>query len=201
MDRWRFPRGLPTPGGLPLLKPPYGRVVAQNLNTGDQAWMTPYGTPAANVLNNPTLKAINYDMSKLGGSDRSPLLVTRTLFVGGGAKLRVLDKKTGRIMNEIEVGGAVTGGPMTYMMNGRQFIVVTVGGGQNGHEFVALTLPQARPAAPAKAKPAAGDAQARERIMSWWLSVMLSVASIAADNPRLSPRQNRQRRRSSRRQW
>ncbi len=146
--------GLPTPGGLPLLKPPYGRVSAYDLNTGDTAWMTPYGTPPANVVNNPTLKAINYDMTKLGGSDRSPLLVTKTLLFGGGTKLRVLDKKTGRIISEIEVGGNVTGGPMTYMLGGRQFIVVTVGG-QQGHEFVALALPQARPAAPAKAKPAA----------------------------------------------
>ena len=82
------------------------------------------------------------------------MLVTKTLLFGGGTKLRVLDKKTGRMISEIEVGGNVTGGPMTYMLNGRQFIVVTVGG-QQGHEFVALALPQARPAAPAKAKPAA----------------------------------------------
>jgi quinoprotein glucose dehydrogenase len=147
--------GLPTVSGLPLLKPPYGRLGAYDLNTGDTAWVTPYGTPPASAANSPILKQLNYDMTKLGGSDRSPLLVTKTLLFGGGTKLRVLDKKTGRIMNEIEVGGAVTGGPMTYMLNGRQFIVVTVGGGQNGHEFVALTLPPPRGAAPAKAKPGA----------------------------------------------
>lgn len=146
--------GVPQPSGLPLLKPPYGRVVAIDLNTGDTAWMVPYGTPPASVVNNPALKAINYDMSKLGGSDRSPLLVTKTLLFGGGSKLRVLDKKTGRMISEIEVGGNVTGGPMSYSIGGRQFIVVAVGG-QQGHEFVALSLPQARPAAPAKAKPAA----------------------------------------------
>ena len=119
--------------------------------------MTPYGTPPANVVNHPAIKATNYDITKLGGSDRSPLLVTKTLLFGGGSKLRVLDKKSGKILNEIEVGGAVTGGPMTYMMNGRQFIVVAVGGGQNGHEFVELALPSARGAAPAKAKPGAAE--------------------------------------------
>lgn len=145
---------VPQPSGLPLLKPPYGRVVAIDLNTGDTAWMVPYGTPSANLANNPTLKAINYDMSKLGGSDRSPLLVTKTLLFGGGTKLRALDKKTGRMISEIDLGGNVTGGPMSYSIGGRQFIVVAVANPQ-GHEFVALSLPQARPAAPANAKPAA----------------------------------------------
>lgn len=146
--------GVPQPGGVPLIKPPYGRITAIDLNTGDHAWMVPYGTPPANVVNNPTLKAINYDMTKLGGGDRSPLLVTKTLLFGGGQKLRALDKKTGRTIAEIDLGGNVTGGPMSYSIDGRQFIVVAVGG-QQGHEFVAVALPQARPAAPAKAKPAA----------------------------------------------
>jgi len=142
--------GAPQPGGVPLLKPPYGRVTAIDLNTGDHAWQVPYGTPP----NNAALKALNLDMTKLGGSDRSPLLVTKTLLVGGGNMLRVLNKKTGATIREIDLGGAVTGGPMTYSVNGRQFIVVAVGGGQNGHEFVALSIPPARPPAPAKAKPA-----------------------------------------------
>lgn len=141
--------GLPQPGGVPLLKPPYGRITAIDLNTGDHAWMVPYGTPP----NNPALKALNLDMTKLGGGDRSPLLVTKTLLVGGGNMLRVLDKKTGRTLREIDLGGAVTGGPMTYSINGRQFIVVAVGG-REGHEFVALSIPPPRAPAPAKAKPA-----------------------------------------------
>jgi quinoprotein glucose dehydrogenase len=142
--------GIPQPGGVPLLKPPYGRITAIDLNTGDHAWQVAYGTPP----NNPALKALNLDMSKLGGSDRSPLLVTKTLLVGGGTQLRMLDKKTGRMLREIDLGGAVTGGPMTYMQDGRQYIVVAVGGGQQGHEFVALSIPPTRAPAPAKPKPA-----------------------------------------------
>jgi quinoprotein glucose dehydrogenase len=138
----------PQPGGVPLLKPPYGRITAIDLNTGEHAWMVPYGTPP----NNPALKALNLDMTKLGGGDRSPLLVTKTLLMGGGNQLRVLDKKTGRMIREIDLGGAVTGGPMTYTVSGRQFIVVAVGGTQ-GHEFVGLAIPAARPPAPAKVKP------------------------------------------------
>jgi quinoprotein glucose dehydrogenase len=131
--------GIPTPGGVPLIKPPYGRVTAIDLNTGDHAWMVPYGTPP----NNATLQALGVDPKTLGGGDRSPLLVTKTLLFGGGNMLRVLDKKTGRTITEIDLGGAVTGGPMTYSVGGRQFIVATVGGGANGHEFVALAIPPA----------------------------------------------------------
>jgi quinoprotein glucose dehydrogenase len=146
--------GIPTIGGIPVIKPPYGRITAIDLNTGDHAWMVPYGTTPAAVQNNATLKGLGIDTTKLGGGDRSPLLVTKTLLIGGGEKLRVLDKKTGRSITEIDMGGAVSGGPMTYMIDGRQYIVAAVGGGANGHEFVALALP--RPgAAPAKAKPGA----------------------------------------------
>jgi quinoprotein glucose dehydrogenase len=145
--------GIPQPGGVPLIKPPYGRITAIDLNTGDHVWMTPYGTPP----NNPRLRELGLDLTKLGGGDRSPLLVTKTLLIGGGNRLRFLDKKTGRLIHEMDLGGAVTGGPMTYLVNGRQFIVATVAGGANGHEFVAVALPP--PPAAAKPKPAAAKAQ------------------------------------------
>lgn len=132
--------GNPTIQGLPIIKPPYGRITAIDLNTGDNAWMVPYGSPSAAVVNNPALKALNIDPKTLGGGDRSPLLVTKTLLFGGGTQLRVLDKKTGRMIKEIDLGGNVTGGPMTYAINGRQYIVVTVANPQ-GHEFVALSIP------------------------------------------------------------
>lgn len=144
--------GLPTPGGVPLLKPPYGRITAIDLNTGDHAWMVPYGTPPANAVN--ALKALGVDTTKVGGGDRSPLLVTKTLLLGGGNMLRVLDKKTGRTIREIDLGGQVTGGPMTYTVGGRQYIIVAVGNPQ-GHEFVALSIPPpGRAPAAAKPKPA-----------------------------------------------
>ena len=150
--------GLPTPGGVPLLKPPYGRITAIDLNTGDHAWMIPNGTVSNAVRNNPALRAAGIDPSNFGGGDKSPLLVTKTLLFGGGNKFRVIDKKTGRVIREMDLPGAVTGGPMTYMMNGRQFIVMAVAGGRQGHEFVALAIPPAGAGrggrgAPGRAKP------------------------------------------------
>jgi len=146
--------GLPEPGGVPLLKPPYGRITAIDLNSGDHAWMIPNGTVSAKILNNPALKAAGIDPSKFGGADKSPLLVTKTLLFGGGNKFRAIDKKTGRVIHEMELPGAVTGGPLTYMINGRQYIVMTIAGGREGHEVVALTLPPPRAPGPARAKSA-----------------------------------------------
>ena len=144
--------GIPNPGGVPLIKPPYGRITAVDLNSGDDAWMTPYGTPPANAV--AKLKELGVDTTKVGGGDRSPLLVTKTLLFGGGTSLRVLDKKSGRILKEIELGGNVTGGPMTYMANGRQYIVVAVANPQ-GHEFVALSIPPPRAPAAGRGRGAA----------------------------------------------
>jgi quinoprotein glucose dehydrogenase len=133
--------GIPQPGGVPLLKPPYGRITAIDLNTGDHAWMIPNGQTPANVRNNAALKAAGVDTSNLGGGDRSPLLVTKTLLFAGGQKLRAIDKKTGRVIHEMELTGAVGGGPMTYSVNGRQFVVMAIGG-REGHELIGLALPQ-----------------------------------------------------------
>ncbi len=128
--------------GLPLIKGPYGRITAINLNTGEHAWMIPNGKPAPNLLNNPALKAANIDASNWGGGQRSPILVTKTLLFEGSDTLRAIDKKTGAVINEMPLGGNLTGGTMTYSINGRQFIVAVVGGQQGaGAELVALTLP------------------------------------------------------------
>jgi quinoprotein glucose dehydrogenase len=149
--------GGPNVMGLPLIKGPYGRITAINLNTGDHAWMIPNGKPADNLVNNPALKAANIDASKWGGGQRSPILVTKTLLFEGSNNLRVIDKATGQEVHSIDLGSSLSGGTMTYLMNGRQFLVAVVAGTQgNGAELVGLTLPQpgsgrpARPAPPAE---------------------------------------------------
>jgi quinoprotein glucose dehydrogenase len=94
-------------------------------------------------VNNPALKAADIDASNWGGGQRSPILVTKTLLFEGSNNLRVLDKKTGQTVHEIELGGNLTGGTMTYLVNGRQFVVAVVGGqAGSGAELVALALPQ-----------------------------------------------------------
>jgi quinoprotein glucose dehydrogenase len=130
-------------GGIPLIKGPYGRITAINLNTGDHTWMIPNGKPADNLVNNPALKAGNIDASGWGGGQRSPILVTKTMLVEGSDNLRFIDKKTGAIIHEMPLGAQMSGGTMTYLVNGRQFMVAVVNGtGGNGAELVAVAVPQ-----------------------------------------------------------
>jgi quinoprotein glucose dehydrogenase len=132
--------GIGKPMGLPLLKPPYGRITAIDLNTGDHAWMIPNGETPEDIKNNPALKGI--DTSKFGGPGRAPLLVTKTLlFAGGGTLFRALDKKTGAVVFEMKLPANDTGGPMTYLLNGRQYIVVALSGRGASPELIALALP------------------------------------------------------------
>ena len=140
------------PLGLPLIKPPWGRITAIDMNTGNHLWMVPNGQPPDYVKNHPALAGI--DVSGFGNPERAPLLVTRTLLFsgdgaglfssgpqGGGRKFRALDKKTGKTLFEMELPGNETGLPMTFMAGGKQFIVVAVGARNFPAELVALALP------------------------------------------------------------
>jgi quinoprotein glucose dehydrogenase len=141
------------PLGLPMIKPPWGRITAIDLNTGDHVWMQPNGQAPAYVRNHPELAGV--DLSGAGNPERAPLLVTKTLLFagdgaglfssgpqGGGRMFRALDKKTGRTIHEMELPGNETGLPMTYMLNGRQFIVVAIGAREFPAELIALALPR-----------------------------------------------------------
>jgi quinoprotein glucose dehydrogenase len=140
------------PQGLPLAKPPWGRITAIDLNKGDHVWMTANGDAPDYVKNHPALKGI--DLSNTGRPEKSPLMVTKTLLFAadgpglfnagagaGGPMFRALDKKTGKIIHEMELPSSTTGIPMTYLANDRQFIVVAIGGRGFPAELVALTLP------------------------------------------------------------
>jgi quinoprotein glucose dehydrogenase len=137
------------PRGLPLMKPPYGRITAIDLNRGEHSWMVPNGD---GPRDHPLLKALN--LPPLGHASRGALLVTRTLLFapdgdqinvrtpqgGGGRKIRALDKSTGATIWETEMEAGVTGAPMTYMYGGRQYIVMAIGGTNHPAEFVAFSL-------------------------------------------------------------
>ena len=105
--------------------------------------MIPNGKPADNLVNNPALKAGNIDASNWGGGQRSPILVTKTMLVEGSADLRFIDKKTGAEIYDMPLGAPMTGGSITYLVNGRQFLVAVVNGtGGNGAELVGLAVGQ-----------------------------------------------------------
>jgi quinoprotein glucose dehydrogenase len=130
------------PQGLPLFKPPYTRMTAYNLNTGEIAWQVPTGMGSDAIRNHPALKGINLPPLGGQGSMGGPL-VTKTLLVyglvtGRTGQLVAYDKKTGAVVGQVELPGGALGTPMTYMAGGRQYIALTL---QNG-QMVALGLPK-----------------------------------------------------------
>ena len=137
------------PRGLPLFKPPYGRITAINLNTGDHVWMKPNGD---GPREHPAIKHLN--LPPLGQPGRASPLVTKTLLFigegdpinvrtppgGGGRKFRAYDKASGAVVWEMEFPAGTTGAPMTYMYKGRQYIAFAIGSSEHQAEFVALAL-------------------------------------------------------------
>jgi quinoprotein glucose dehydrogenase len=145
-----LPREVPLPGGLPLLKPPYGRITAIDMNTGDHQWMKANGPGPRDH------EAIaDLDLPWLGQRGRPGPLLTKSLFfigegskdalsvlpIAGGPMFRAYDKATGDVVWEIELAAGTSGAPMSYMHNGRQYIVVAIGDAETTGRLVALALP------------------------------------------------------------
>jgi quinoprotein glucose dehydrogenase len=150
-----FSAGLraPTVDGIPLIKPPWGRIVAVDMNTGEHKWMVPNGDTPKNIKEHPLLKGV--DIPKTGKANRFGSLVTKTLlFVGegydGDPYFHAYDKATGQLVASIQLPAAQSGMPMTYMHNGKQYIVMTIGASGFPAELVALALPD-------EEKPAGGN--------------------------------------------
>ena len=125
--------------GLPLVKPPYGQLNAISLDTGDILWQVPHGETPDAIKNHPALKGLN--IPRTGRPGNVGTLVTKTLVVSGepgfgitstgqrGAMLRAYDKKTGAEVGAVYMPAPQTGSPMTYMLNGRQYLIVAISGG------------------------------------------------------------------------
>jgi quinoprotein glucose dehydrogenase len=141
---------LPTVRGLRLLKPPYGRITAYDMNKGEIAWQIPNGDTPPAVKNHEALRGLT--IPKTGSPSQAGLLVTRTLLFagegpGGQAVFHAYDKATGDEIWQVALPGPQTSLPMTYMHRGRQFIVVGVRGPQgSGAQLVAFAIPEAPPA-------------------------------------------------------
>ncbi len=137
------------PQGLPMVKPPWGRITAIDMNSGDHLWMVPNGN---GPRDHPALKGLN--LPPLGQAGRAaPLLTKSFLFIGegdmiglsmpkysGGNMFRAYDKRTGKIMWEADLGAGTTSPPVTYMHKGKQYIVVGVGGVNHPAELVAMSI-------------------------------------------------------------
>jgi quinoprotein glucose dehydrogenase len=137
--------------GLPLVKPPYGQLNAINLDTGDILWQVPHGETPDAIKNHPALKGLN--IPRTGRPGNVGTLVTKTLLISGepgfgitttgqrGSMLRAYDKKSGAEVGAVYMPAPQTGSPMTYMLNGKQYLVVAISGGTYSGELLALRLP------------------------------------------------------------
>jgi quinoprotein glucose dehydrogenase len=130
--------------GVPIVKPPWGRITALDLSDGTLAWTIAAGDTPPGIEKRLGLEPGSLPRS--GSVSRAGVLVTRTLlFAGEGASglpvFRAYDKATGEILAEHELPNSQIGLPMTYMHGGRQFIVMSVGGGGEPSELIALALP------------------------------------------------------------
>jgi len=137
--------------GLPLFKPPYGAITAFDMDKGEIVWQIAHGETPDNVRNNPALKGVN--IPRTGRAGNIGLVTTSTLVIAGeagfvtnsqgqrGAYLRAYDKATAKDAGAVFMPAGQTGSPMTYMVNGKQYIVVAVGGQGFPAELLAYKLP------------------------------------------------------------
>jgi len=136
----RVPRAM----GLPIIKPPYGRITAIDMNDGEHEWMMANADTPDWIANNPALEGV--DVPRTGVETRSGLLLTKTLLfagegVGGGPMFRAHDKETGEIVHELELPGTQTGQPFTYEHDGKQYIGMVVSPQGQPAKLVVYTLP------------------------------------------------------------
>jgi quinoprotein glucose dehydrogenase len=143
--------------GLPLLKPPYGTISAIDLNKGDIAWQVAHGETPDAIKNSPALKGLNIPRTGRANG-RIGVLVTKTLVIAGepgfgttpngqrGAMLRAYDKADGHEVGAVYMPAPQTGSPMTYMLNGRQYLAVPIAGAGYSAELLVFRAPQGRPA-------------------------------------------------------
>ena len=137
--------------GMPLLKPPYGRITAIDLDKGDFRWQVAHGETPDNIRHNPALKGMN--IPRTGRPGILGEVVTKTLVIAGeagyftipsgerGAMLRAYDKATGKEVGSVYMPAPQSGTPITYMLNGHQYIVLAISGGNYAGELVAFRLP------------------------------------------------------------
>ncbi len=157
-------RWLAGPRGLPLFKPPYGRVTAIDMNTGEHKWMVPNGV---GPVDNPAIAHLGIE--KLGVPGRpSPLLTGSLLFLGegltnqrpggripidmpveiatnsGGPMFRAYHKDSGDVLWETELEAGTSGAPVSYLANGKQFIVVAIGDREYTPELLGFALDETK---------------------------------------------------------
>jgi quinoprotein glucose dehydrogenase len=133
------------------VKPPWGRITAIDLNKGDLVWQIPHGETPDNVKNNPALKGVT--IPRTGQAGIIGTLTTKSLIIAGesrvtttstgvrGAMLRAYGKADGKEVGAVYMPAPQSGSPMTYLLNGKQYLIVAISGGNYSGELVAFKLP------------------------------------------------------------
>jgi quinoprotein glucose dehydrogenase len=139
--------------GLPIIKPPYSTITAIDLDSGEIKWQIPHGETPDFVRNSPALKGMQIPRTGQTSYNIGTLL-TKTLVIAGdsmvtstadhprGAMLRAYDQGSGREVGAVWLPAPQSGSPMTFMLNGRQYIVVAVSGGNYSGEYICFSLPK-----------------------------------------------------------
>jgi quinoprotein glucose dehydrogenase len=139
--------------GLPLIKPPYDQITAYNMNTGEIVWQKTHSSTPDDIRNHPALEGVTLP-ERVGQPGRTFIgtLATKNLLIAGEggvhtnaagrrvALLRAYDKQTGADVGAVEMPNRQTGSPMSYQIDGKQYIVLAVSG-NDGAELLAYALP------------------------------------------------------------
>ncbi len=142
-------RGPRLASGIPLWKPPYSRITAIDMNTGEHLWMIPTGETPDRIKNSPALAGV--DIGETGTGNHVPMVATPNLLIysdvasdGETALLYAIDKATGEQTGRIEAPARSRYGMSTWVHEGRQYVIL-----QTGAKLTAMALPDenARPAA------------------------------------------------------
>jgi quinoprotein glucose dehydrogenase len=139
--------------GLPIIKPPYGTISAIDLDTGEIKWQVAHGETPDYIRNSPALKGIT--LPRTGQTSYNiGTLVTKSLVIAGdaqvtstpdhprGAMLRAYDQNTGKEVGSVLMPAPQSGSPMTYMINGKQYLLIAVSGGNYSGEYICYALPE-----------------------------------------------------------
>ena len=138
---------VPRVQGLEIAKPPYGRITAIDMNSGDHLWMIANADTPDSIKNHRVLEGV--EIPRTGVPTRAGIFVTKTLLFAGegtggrGASpiFRAIDKQTGEVLAEIDLPNNQSGLPFTYEHDGKQYIALFVSGGGQAAELVAYALP------------------------------------------------------------
>jgi len=131
------------PQGLPIWKPPYSSITAIDMTTGEHLWSMPNGDTPERIKNHPALKGVN--LPNTGQQAHAVLMTTKTLLItapsGTDSVLHAVDKKTGKRLATVKLPAPGQYGMMTYLHEGKQYIVVQIGSQNHPGSLVALRLP------------------------------------------------------------